>query len=68
MPAVSTNIGCGGGDGDRDQVFGIVEEKSESQAEVEKVWQLVNLVDRNYLQNPALTENIWQKSRCFCQF
>ena len=39
MPAVSTNIGCGGGDGDRDQVFGIVEEKSESQV-CRKIWSL----------------------------
>ena len=39
MPAVLTNIGCGGGDGDRDQVLGIVEEKSESQV-ARKIWSL----------------------------
>ena len=31
MPAVSTNIVRGGGDGDREQILGIVEEESESQ-------------------------------------
>ena len=31
MPAVSTNVGRGGGDGDREQILGIVEEESESQ-------------------------------------
>ena len=30
MPAVSTYIGLGGGDGVREQVLGIVEEESES--------------------------------------
>jgi hypothetical protein len=32
-------------------------------AEVEKVVQPVNLVDRKYLSNHCLTENIWGKSR-----
>ena len=33
------------------------------QPEVEKVVQPVNLVDRKYLSNHSLAENIWEKSR-----
>ena len=44
MPAVSTNVGLGGGDGDRKQILGIVEEESESQV-CRIIWSLA----QNYL-------------------
>ena len=39
MSAVSTNVGRGWGDGDREQILGIVEEKSESQV-CRIIWSL----------------------------
>ena len=44
MPAVSTNVGRGGGDGDREQILGSVEEESESQV-CRIIWSLA----QNYL-------------------
>ena len=44
MPAVSTNIVRGGGDGDREQILGIVEEETESQV-CRIIWSLA----QNYL-------------------
>ena len=44
MPAVSTNVGRGGGDGDREQILGIVEEETESQV-CRIIWSLA----QNYL-------------------
>ena len=44
MPAVSTYIGLGGGDGVREQVLGIVEEESESHVR-RMIWSLA----QNYL-------------------
>ena len=44
MPAVSTNIVRGGGDGDREQILGIVEEESESHVR-RMIWSLA----QNYL-------------------
>jgi hypothetical protein len=38
------------------------EQGGQDQAELEKVVQPVNLVDRKYLSNHSLTENIWGKS------
>ena len=46
MPAVSTNISRGGSDGDREQVLGIVEEKSETQV-CRKIQSLAKN-DQNY--------------------
>ena len=44
MPAVSTNVGRGGGDGDREQILGSVEEESESQV-CRIIWSLA----QNYI-------------------
>ena len=44
MPAVSTNVGRGGGDGDRQHILGIVEEERESQV-CRLIWSLA----QNYL-------------------
>ena len=46
MPTVSTNISRGGSDGDREQVLGIVEEKSETQV-CRKIQSLAKN-DQNY--------------------
>ena len=44
MPAMSTNIGRGGGNVDREQILGIVEEESKSQV-CRIIWSLA----QNYL-------------------